>query len=289
MDKHGVLIVNGFLTGNKYSQVYEYLTRAFERCGADISVIKNTELSNKVGDSSIIDKSKTDFALVFDKDIRLCSAIERAGIRCFNRSSAIKACDDKIETYLALEKSGVPFPETYIAPKTFSNIGYTDASFLREAGEKLGYPFVIKEAFGSFGKQVYLANDLLEAERIVKGIKGDFLMQKFIKESRGKDVRINVVGDRAVASILRVNENDFRSNVTGGGKAYPYEPTEKETSVAIAAARALGCDFCGVDVLFGNDGPIVCEVNASMHFVSTYEATGINVADDIAEYVLNNI
>ena len=290
MKRKGLLVVNGFLTGEKYREVYSFLTAAFEKQGYELSLKYNTDFSNMPAYKPVIDKNEVDFVVFWDKDYYLAKAMENSGVRLFNCAKAIKNCDNKILTSLILSNSGIKTPKTIIAPKTFENIGYTDLDFLRRAGEELGYPFVIKEAFGSFGKQVYLAEDLSGAEKIVKGLLGkEFLMQKFIKESRGRDLRVNVVGGKVVASMKRENKNDFRSNITNGGKAYLTEITKEQESAALSALNALSCDFGGVDILLNEGEPMVCEVNSNMHFISTYNCTGVNVADHIAEYIIKSL
>ena len=290
MERKGLLLVNGFLKGNKYDEVYSFLVDSFLKFGCKLVMKPSYEISNKVGYKPVIDKNEADFVIFWDKDHYLAKAISDGGIRVFNNYRAVRDCDNKILTAKRLADGGVNTPKTIIAPKTFENIGYTSFDFLKKAGDELGYPFVIKEAYGSFGEQVYLAKDHDEAVAIVKGFGGkEFLMQEFIKESCGRDIRVNVVGKSVVASMLRVNEKDFRSNITGGGKAYATDITEKQKSAAIAALNAVNADFGGVDILLNEGEPMVCEVNASMHFVSTFNATGVNVADYIAEYVIKEI
>ena len=115
-------------------------------------------------------------------------------------------------------------------------------------------------------------------------------MQKFIKSSMGRDVRINVVGNQVVASILRYNPHDFRSNLSNGGKMKPWEPTQAQKDAALNAAAALGLDYAGVDVLFGEeDAPIICEVNSNPHFRSTLDCTGVNLATRILQHILEVI
>ena len=157
-----------------------------------------------------------------------------------------------------------------------------------KAAEKIGYPLVVKENYGSFGAQVYLVRDADELNTTVRslGHKG-FIMQEFISDSFGRDLRVNVVGGRVVSSMLRIGaEGDFRSNITNGGRAERYEAGEEQKRAAIAACRALGLDFAGVDVLFGKDGePIVCEVNSNPHFKSTLECTGKDLGVEIVKHV----
>jgi len=99
-------------------------------------------------------------------------------------------------------------------------------------------------------------------------------------------VRLQVVGDRVVASMLRENANDFRANLAGGGKASVYEPDEQLQALAVTVCRLLGLDFAGVDFLFGEQGePILCEVNSNAHFKNLYDCTGVNVAEAIMAWI----
>lgn len=275
----GWLIVNGFLHSSKFNEIYDWLKIAFENRGHSIKVYTNIEISFF---SNIYEKP--DFVIFWDKDIVLAKRLEKIGLRLFNSASAIESCDNKALTYIKLMES-VPMPETIAVPMTYRNIGYNNTDFVSLAAEKLGLPFVIKECFGSFGQQVYMAETVEEAESIVKKTAEPLIFQKFISESRGRDIRINIVGGNAVTSMIRYNENDFRANITNGGSMKAYEPTPEEVKTAEIAAEALGLDFGGVDILFGNDGPVVCEVNSNAHFKNIYDCTGVNVAEYIAEYV----
>jgi RimK family alpha-L-glutamate ligase len=115
------------------------------------------------------------------------------------------------------------------------------------------------------------------------------IFQEFISESSGRDVRINMVGDKAVASMLRYNDNDFRANITNGGSMKKYTPTANEIRVAQTVMKALKLDFGGIDILFGKNEPILCEVNSNAHFKNIYDCTGVNAAEKIFEYILNDI
>lgn len=275
----GWLVVNGFLNSNKFNEIYSWLKSAFEKRGHIIDVYTNDELSD------IYDiEAKPDFVIFWDKDIPLAKRLEKMGLRLFNSSSAIESCDNKALTYVVLS-GDVSMPETIIAPMTYRNIGYNNMDFVKKAAEKLGLPLIIKECYGSFGQQVYLAESLEGAMEIVKGTREPLLFQEFIAESSGRDIRINMVGDRAVASMLRYNNDDFRANITNGGNMEAYEPSFVEIDIAKKACRALGLDFGGVDILFGKNGPLVCEVNSNAHFKNIYDCTGVNVAEYIAEYV----
>src|SRR5699024_7806278 len=111
-----------------------------------------------------------------------------------------------------------------------------------------------------------------------------------ITRSYGKDIRLHVVGERVVASMLRLAQNDFRANVSAGGLMEPYEPNEEEYAIAVAATKAVKADFAGVDLLFRPDHtPIICEVNSNAHIRNMYESTHINVADFIIDYIIKTL
>ena len=284
----GLLVVNSFLKTEKFSDIYTRLSTASRKLGVELSLRGNAEFAHALG-APLPLSEKPDFVLFWDKDILLARDFEAEGIPTFNSSRAIELCDDKRLMHIAL--GNLPMPETYIAPMTFPNIGFSDLLFFEKVEEKLGYPMVIKEAFGSFGAQVYLAKSRDEALGIIKAHESvPLVFQKFISESAGRDIRINVVGHRVVSAMERRSENgDFRSNVTLGGSTLPYTPTEAESALAEAASRALGLDFGGIDILFGENGPLLCEANSNTHFKSTYDCTGINLADLIAEHIIEKV
>lgn len=282
----GWLVVNGFLDSEKFKGIYTLLLESAKLHNISLELFTSSELSDVLG-KGFAGKELPDFALFWDKDVCLARLLEEEGVRLFNCADAIEKCDNKALTSLVLSKANVRMPKTIIAPKTFEGVGYNNLDFLDNAIEKLGLPLVIKESFGSFGMQVYLANTREEAVKIIKNLGyKDFIMQEFISSSHGRDLRINVVGGKVVASIYRYNEEDFRSNLTIGGKMKPYTATKAQEELALSACKALQLDFAGVDVMFGeNDEPVICEVNSNTHFKTTLECTGVNLADSIMEYI----
>ncbi len=286
----GWLVVNSFVNHSKFTNLYAMLEKAFIARGVELELKHAKDIGYGVDDVDF-SNGKPDFCMFWDKDIYLAKKLESKGIRLFNSGDSIEFCDNKIITYQILGKANIRIPKTYIAPKTFEGLGYYDLTFVKDIAEDIGYPLVIKEARGSFGKQVYLAHDFDEAERIIKsfGYK-DFLLQEFIESSCGRDIRINVVGHKAIVSMLRENPNDFRSNITNGGSGKAYTPKPEYISLAEEASRALNLDFAGVDVMFGpNDEPIICEVNSNPQFASTKDATGVDLSEYIADHVIKTL
>ncbi len=281
---HGLLVVNSFLNTEKFSDIYSRLSDAFSKLGVELTMRGNADfLHSATGTPEL--SEKPDFVPFWDKDITLAKSFEELKIPVFNSSKSIELCDNKAKMHLALR--GLPMPETYIAPLTFPNIGFTDLSFLDSIAKKLSLPLIIKEAYGSFGAQVYLARSRDELFEIAKRHEGkELIFQKFVSESAGRDIRVNVVGHKVICAMERKSENgDFRSNVTLGGKTIPYSPTDAEIALCEEASRRLELDFAGIDILFGESGPLLCEVNSNAHFKSTYDCTGINLADFIASHI----
>lgn len=287
----GLLIVNAFLNSPQVRSTYDALLAGGKRAGIDMRLMTNADFFVRLDDGLVRalpdrDPKGTDFILFWNKDVFLGRALERMGYRLYNCADAIEACDNKALTFEMLQ--GIcRMPKTVKIPMTFNTIGYDDLSFEEYIGSSLGYPYVIKECLGSYGGQVYLATTPDKAHSILKMIEGkDCIAQEFIGESKGRDLRAYVVGDRVVAAMERRNDRDFRSNIANGGKSSPIDISPEQERLAVDAAHGLGLDFAGVDILFGkNDEPILCEVNSNAQFAALLAATGIDVTDHIYSHI----
>lgn len=283
----GWLIVNGFLHSEKFDELTELFAEAAKEKEITLLIKSNVEL---LIDTKFKGMEKPDFVLFWDKDILLAKSLEAQGLRLYNSSHAIAVCDDKRDTHIALQKAGIPAPRTIIAPMTYDGIGFCSLSFLSKIEQRLSFPLVVKEAFGSFGEQVYLVENHTELLSLVsKCGTTKLLFQEYISYSRGRDLRLQVVGEQVVAAILRHSDSDFRANITAGGKMESYVPSREEKELALQAARAVGADFAGVDLLFGSQGPLVCEVNSNAHFKNLLTCTGKNTAEEILRYICYDI
>lgn len=302
---NGWLVINSFAQTEGSLKQFGLLKKAAEDKGIGLRTVRTVEVSSPVNptlgqslapfnphESDRINSSspRPDFILFWDKDVLLAQVLESRGFRLFNTAKAIETCDSKALSTIALNERGIPMPKTFISPKTFEYFGYNDLSFLSVYEEAFGYPYVIKEEFGSFGLGVYLVRNRLEAEEQVKklGFK-TFIAQEYIQESSGRDLRLYVVGGQVRASMLRENRDDFRSNIFQGGTGTAYTPSPEEEALAIKAAEAAGCDFCGVDLLIGGNEPLVCEVNSNAHFTGLLSCTGVNMADQILDHIISTI
>ena len=209
---------------------------------------------------------------------------EVMGVYPLNESVAISRSRDKLRSMQLLARKGIGLPVTVFAHRT-SNA----EEVIKLVG---GAPVVIKLLEGTQGIGVVLGETQKAAESIIQafgGVNTNILVQEFIKEAGGEDIRCLVVGDKVVASMLRKGkEGDFRSNLHRGGSASAVRITPAERSTAVSAARAMGLNVCGVDMLRSNHGPVVMEVNSSPGLEGVERATGIDVADKIIEFVEKN-
>jgi ribosomal protein S6--L-glutamate ligase len=198
-----------------------------------------------------------------------------------NESVAIARSRDKLRSLQLLSRRGIGLPVTVFAHKT-SNA----EEIIRLAG---GAPVVIKLLEGTQGIGVVLGETPKAAESIIQafgGVNTNILVQEYIKEARGEDIRCIVVGGKVVASMRRRGrEGDFRSNLHRGGSAKAAKITPQERATAIGAAKAMGLNVCGVDMLRSNHGPVVMEVNSSPGLEGVEQATHVDVAGKIIEFI----
>ena len=201
-------------------------------------------------------------------------------------SLAINRSRDKLRAYQVLAKAGVGIPKTVFARET--------ANFEDVIGLAGGTPLIIKVARGTHGNGVVLAETKRMAKSALQALYlhnedgTNILLQEFIKESAGTDIRAFVVGGRVVASMKRQSlDDDFRSNLHKGGEGTSVKLTLEERKMAVRAARAMGLNVAGVDLMRSARGPLVLEVNASPGF-GIEKVTGRDVATPIIEYIEQN-
>ncbi len=212
--------------------------------------------------------------------------LEMQGIYTVSSSIAINRSRDKLRSLQLLARYGVGIPKTVVSRNS------TD---IDDMLEKIGgTPAIIKLARGTHGNGVVLAETKKAAKSVLQAFYltnedgTNVLLQEFIKESAGTDIRAFVVGHKVVASMKRQSlDDDFRSNLHKGGLGTPIKLTEEEKKTAIKAARAMGLNIAGVDLMRSDRGPLVLEVNASPGF-GIEKITGRNIAGAIIEYVERN-
>jgi ribosomal protein S6--L-glutamate ligase len=209
--------------------------------------------------------------------------LEMQGVYTVSNSIAISRSRDKLRSMQLMAKAGIGIPKTVVSRNT------TDIDNLLE--QLGGTPVIIKLARGTHGNGVVLAEtkkaakSVLQAFYLTNDDGTNILLQEFVEESAGTDIRAFVVGSRVVASMKRQSlDDDFRSNLHKGGEGTVIKLTEEERKMAVKAAKAMGLNIAGVDLMRSNRGPLILEVNASPGF-GIEKVTGRDVAGAIIEYV----
>lgn len=211
---------------------------------------------------------------------------EMQGVYTIGSSISINRSRDKLRSMQLLARAGVGIPKTVVAR------GVADVDDLLD--HLGGAPVIIKLARGTHGNGVVLAEtkkaakSVLQAFYVMDQDGTNILLQEFVKESAGEDIRVFVVGGKVVASMKRQSlDDDFRSNLHQGGAGEPIKLTDEERKTAIKAAKSMGLSLCGVDMMRSHHGPLVLEVNSSPGF-GIEAVTGRDVATPIIEYIEMN-
>ena len=315
--KQGWLIVNEYLDTEKFLEIRKLFLSGAEKKNVKLTVYTNADfavdLSGAVVKSRAFDEGEPEFIIFYDKDIALAAALEKMGYRLYNSADAIDVCDSKVKTATRIseynlnckdDEAKILMPKTYKVPFTYENIGIKDSySFdfldyvekdLCEAGEGAlsdAYPMIIKESNSSFGMGVHLAGSREEAVKLIceYGNK-ECIIQEYLSYSSGRDYRLQMVSDKCVCAMMRSNENDFRANITNGGKMSEYKPTDEDLTLARNVMKCLKLDFAGIDIMHDKSGRAVfLEANSNAHFKNIYDLTGINAAEKMIEYIVGKV
>jgi ribosomal protein S6--L-glutamate ligase len=206
---------------------------------------------------------------------------EMMGVYPLNESVAIGRSRDKLRSLQLLARKGIGLPVTGFAHD------------VEDTGELIklvgGAPLVVKLLEGTQGKGVVLAETRKAAESVIdafRELNANFLVQEFIREAGGSDIRALVVGEKVVAAMMRTaKEGEFRSNLHRGGSARVIKLTPEERSTAVRAARTMGLNVAGVDILRSNHGPVIMEVNSSPGLEGIENATGKDIAGLVIDFI----
>ena len=285
MKKQALILVNPYPNVEAESYQPKRLAEEFARLGVEVDILPNYYRASIKGGNVLLRLEKYDFCVYLDKDKYTHRMLERSGMRLFNSADAVEICDDKMTTAIMLSNSGIPMPETLPAPLCYK----PDADIDGEAERVLDViplPVVVKKCYGSLGKEVYLARTREELQVLMKAhVHAPHLYQRFVEESSGKDLRVVCVGGEVVASMKRTSDTDFRSNISLGGRGEPFTPTDEVRTLCKRVSEILKLDYCGIDLLFGKDSMLVCEVNSNAFFGGIEAITGANVAKAYAEHI----
>ncbi len=284
-----MVIINGYAKAEKFLRQGERIAAALNALGVETKLLRNGEISLRIeGGAPVCEQAKgRDFAVYLDKDKYLGRGLEDCGLRLFNRAEGVELCDDKFLTYQALQGKGLRLIESIPAPLCYTQGAKPNENFLKAVADSLGFPLVAKKSYGSFGEGVQLVRGYAELFAIEeKWLHLPHFYQRFVESAAGRDVRVIVVGGKALAAMeRRAQKGEFRSNIElgGTGREIPLSASLKEN--AERAANALGLDYCGVDLMEDSQGALLCEVNSNAFFEGFERATGIDVATEYAKHI----
>lgn len=201
-----------------------------------------------------------------------------------NSASARALAKDKLMSLQKLSYKNMPIPKSILARFPL-NIKFIE--------KQIKYPLIVKKSEGSEGKGIILCENRTQLEDLLEMLEDsadtknqNFILQEFISEKKGQDLRVFVIGGRAIGAMLRKGKNgDFKANYSGGGSVKPYKLNPEIEWLAVESANIMGLDIAGVDILFDKNGYRICEVNASPYFEGFEKATGINVPVEIFNYI----
>ena len=212
--------------------------------------------------------------------------LERLGVTLINGSNAIDTVKDKLYTQQVLGESNLPVPKTLLVRHPIK---------LEWVEKNLTFPVIIKTLSGSFGAGVFLAEDKKQFKQLLKMAEitkksYNIIVQEFIKDSWGKDLRVFVLNGKVVGCMMRqAVDDDFRANITRGGEGIPYQIDDNIEWLGGESSRLLGLDIAGVDLLFDYGGYKICEVNSSPGFEGMDKFTHTNIAEEIVNFVKHKI
>ena len=207
---------------------------------------------------------------------------ERMGIPVINSSDAIDNVKDKLYTHQILAQSNLDIPKTMLLRYPI------DIDFVEK---NIGFPVIVKKISGSYGRGVFLCEDKKSLRQLVTMAEltkksYDIILQEFIKDTWGKDLRVMVVNNKVVGCMMRqATDDDFRANITRGGEGFPYEVNEQIEWLSSESSKALNLDIAGVDLLFQNGGYKICEVNSNPGFEGMEQFTKKNIAGEIVSFI----
>lgn len=284
----GLILKNAYYDAPVYAHQCARIKEELEKLGIAADVRANDFFPASL-DGDVHVKTGYDFCVFLDKDNYVGEMLERAGMRLFNSAAAVAACDDKMLTAIRLSGIGVPMPRTLPGLLCYTPSAEIKPRAAAKVAE-LGFPVVVKTAHGSMGKGVFRADDEEQLLALMEKVKcSPHLFQEYIAESAGRDLRVIVVGGRVLGGMERVSDGDFRSNIGAGGSGRPYPVGADAAALCVKIADALGLDFCGIDLLFGRRGMLLCEVNSNAFFKEFESVTGVNVAAAYARHIADTM
>lgn len=290
--KKGLILINAYVTLKHSLYQSSRLKEEFEKMGVTIDILENDAFYALINDKGEIESklSNYDFCIYLNKDKYISLMLEKCGLKLFNNHHAIRGCDDKMTTYILLSNNNIPMCKTLGGLLCYDQDALIKKETIEHIEKELNYPLIMKYSYGSLGSGVFKINNQEELINKMEEMKcKPHLFQEFIENSKGRDIRVIVIGHKVYASMLRVSQNDFRSNIELGGKGINYTPNQELIDLCEKVSNILDLDYCGIDVLIDKDSYKICEVNSNAFFQGIERVTKKNIAKAYASYIYKKI
>lgn len=277
----------------KNDNAFDWLSKIAEKAGINVRIVFLEDLTpvyqNSPTDSGFQllhrDKLVThypDIVIMRGYESVISRHFELMGIPVVNTTDSMQLAKNKMLTHQALVKHGIPTPRTVY--QTAGEYNYDSLYGLFDS-----LTFIVKRTDGAKGEDVFLIRNEAEMQAAVSQCGGNCICQEYIGSSHGRDVRVWVIGDEAVAGVLRQSTSSFKSNFSLGGDAHHIDLTDEMRELAVRSAKALGLEFAGIDLLFGEEGMTVCEVNGNAGFRTLSKIGENNIPEKLFEYIANKL
>jgi gamma-F420-2:alpha-L-glutamate ligase len=283
---YGWMIYPKDTLNNKFgNNAFGWMKDSASKNGISVDIVFSDDLIilNDNRKTGFIHKGKTlgfpDFVIMRDYNYTISMQLESLDIRVINSTRSMFNSRNKAVTARLLVKNNVSTPKFLYSKE--KNYGFIHDYF---DGKK----FVMKENEGSQGKGVYLIENEEDYNKVYR-MNQEYFYQEFIEFSRGMDIRSYVLGDKVLGCVKRVSDTGFKSNYSLGGSVKSYELNESIKEISLKAAKALGLDFCGIDLLFTRESFTVCEVNGNAGFRTITQVSDIDIPMELFKWVKENL
>ena len=292
--KKGLLI--GF-TKWQSTKAYPIFEKFFKQHNVELDFLKIDEYAMCIGNGKVnLDLSQYDFCIQLVKDQYISSLFEAMNKPCFNKYSSMAMSDDKFLTYVKLFSHNIQLPKTLSGNTDFDGLQIEDYQrselFVDRVIKELEFPFVAKPTFGYGGRGVKSIKNRYDLEQLLKeqGQKA-YIFQEFVYDNVGNNIRVVVVGGKAIYSVLRKDTVNLKNNTVGRDYEEKFVATKEQITIAEKVSQILDLDYCAIDFFDTVDKrPLVCEVNANPGGIEDYEKiTGVNQAEKLVEFIVKKL
>lgn len=278
---------------DKFKEIVRDLKKQAKKIGIKAQIVKTSQIlayydENQNPKVKITKKKivkNPDFVIFWNKETILATHLEKIGFNVFNTGENIEDYNNKAKTIVKYANTKIKIPKTIISGNNLKESG-SQVAHIKKIKNFLKFPLIVKETKGSLGKEVYLVKNYKELLKLIKGFKGtQYILQEYINTSKGKDVRVNFVGDKIIGAMKRESKNSFKalSNDTKNSK---YKLNKKEKKIIKRIMKVSGLQWGGIDFLFQKKKFILCEINSNFYYLNYKSVSKKNIGQKIIESIL---